>query len=270
MRSEQGQLNLAKTTLQLTRCSPDFFSVTFGAGGGIQDSATLDTILNIHRAGHPCAAHLSASWISLDRSQREQAAIALLQEYKEAGVYRIVALRGDHPKESNATIDYIYANELVELIKDNFGDFFDISVGCYPEIHPDSHSYDTDIDYLKQKLDAGAKRALTQYFYNPDAYFYYLDSCQQAGISQPIIPGIMPIYNIDNLLSFSHKCGSDIPYWLEKKLNTFRDEDEAIIAFGTEVVTKLCDKLLKGGAPGLHFYTLNKAEPSLTIVNNLK
>jgi methylenetetrahydrofolate reductase (NADPH) len=193
----------------------------------------------------------------------------MLRDYRGAGVDRIVALRGDVPSGMGAQ-RLVYASELVAFIRRHTGDDFRIEVAAYPEIHPDAKSYETDIGFLKQKLDAGANSAITQYFYNADAYFYFLDRCRHAGIDKPIYPGIMPITNYANLARFSHNCGAEIPRWISRRLEQFEDDAASVAQFGVEVVTRLCERLLAGGAPGLHFYTMNQVEPTRTIWDNLR
>ncbi|TNE76685.1 MAG: methylenetetrahydrofolate reductase [NAD(P)H], partial [Gammaproteobacteria bacterium] len=189
--------------------------------------------------------------------------------YKEAGIERIVALRGDLPSGIGGMAQLVYANQLVGFIREHFADQFELLVACYPEIHPQAESYDKDIYWLGQKFAAGANRAITQYFYNPDAYFYYLEQCHKAGIEQPIIPGIMPIINFQNLVRFSDNCGADIPRWIRQRLQQYGNDSASIKAFGLEVVTRLCETLLAGGAPGLHFYTMNQAESCVALCRNL-
>ena len=193
----------------------------------------------------------------------------MIEEYQAAGVNRIVALRGDKPSGMGGTSQLMYANELVAFIREHFGQHFHLEVAAYPEIHPEAESYRTDIHYLKGKFDAGADSAITQYFFNPDGFFYFMDQCGLAGIDQPIVPGIMPITNVTNLMRFSARCGAEIPRWLQKALEAYGDDQESIQSFGIEVVTELCHTLLEGGVPGLHFYTMNQLEPTRTIVENL-
>jgi methylenetetrahydrofolate reductase (NADPH) len=256
-----GRDNLRATRAELNALGPDFFSVTYGAGGSTRDN-TRDTVLAMRDEGLSVAPHLSFG------SDDQETVRELLQSYRNAGVDRIVALRGDLPSGVGA-VRLIYASELVAFIRRHFGDAFHIEVAAYPEIHPDADSYDEDIGYLKQKLDAGADSALTQYFYNADAYFYFIDRCRQAGIDKPIVPGIMPITNFTNLARFSKNCGADIPRWIVQRLQGYGDDQQSVTAFGTEVVTRLCEQLLAGGAPGLHFYTMNQVEPTRAIWNNL-
>lgn len=257
-----GRDNLLLTRSALNALRPDFFSVTYGAGGSTRDN-TKEIVLAMAADGISVAPHLSFG------ADDAATILALLQEYKDAGIDRIVALRGDVPSGMGAQ-RLIYAKELVDFIRANFGDFFRIEVAAYPEIHPDAKSYGEDIAFLKQKFAAGANSAITQYFYSADAYFYFADQCQQAGIDKPIYAGIMPITNYTNLARFSRNCGAEIPRWVCKRLEQYGDDLESATQFGTEVVTRLCEQLLAGGAPGLHFYTMNQVEPTQMIWENLR
>jgi methylenetetrahydrofolate reductase (NADPH) len=261
-KTPQGRDNLLVTRAALNALRPDFFSVTYGAGGSTRDN-TKEIVLAMAASDISVAPHLSFG------ADDESTILELLREYKSAGIDRIVALRGDVPSGMGAQ-RLIYANELVEFIRKNFGDHFRIEVAAYPEIHPDARSYGEDIAFLKKKLAAGANSAITQYFYNADAYFYFVDQCQQAGIDQPIYAGIMPITNYANLARFSRNCGAEIPRWICKRLEQYGEDQQSVAAFGSEVVTRLCEQLLAGGAPGIHFYTMNQVEPTQTIWHNLK
>ena len=199
----------------------------------------------------------------------ESEIVQLLDIYRQAGVRRLVALRGDIPSGSGAATQHRYANELVAFVRKQTGDFFHIEVACYPEIHPESSSYQADLGYFKQKVDAGADAAITQYFYNADAYFRFVDYCTSAGIRIPIVPGIMPITNYGNLARFSAKCGAEIPRWLDRRLADFDDDVQGLRSYGIDVVTDLCQRLLDGGAPGLHFYSMNLATSISQIWTNL-
>ena len=253
---------LNETTPALNALGPEFFSVTYGAGGTTRET-TLGVVSTIHASGIDVAPHLSFG------GDDEAAIGALLDTYKERGISRLVALRGDMPSGMGASMQLVYANELVEFIRTRTGDHFEIEVAAYPEIHPESKSYDEDIRYLKQKLDAGANSAITQYFFNVEAYFYYLDRCAAAGIDKPIYAGIMPITNYQNLARFSRNCGAEIPRWICQRMEGFGDDAESIRKFGNEVVTQLCQTLLESGAPGIHFYTMNQIEPTREIYNSL-
>ena len=261
-KTDIGREKLQTVTEALNALNPDFFSVTYGAGGSTRDN-TLNTVKNLNTQGIKAAPHLSFG------ADDEDAILALLKEYQAMGVNRIVALRGDMPSGMGAQ-RLIYAEELVRFIRENTGDHFHLEVAAYPEIHPDGESYERDIRFLKQKFDAGADSAITQYFYNAEAYFYFIDHCQKIGIDKPIVPGIMPITNYQNLARFSKNCGADIPRWIAKRLEGYGDDADSIKAFGTEVVTRLCEQLLEGGAPGLHFYTMNQIEPNKTLWENLQ
>ena len=261
-KTPQGRDNLLVTRAALNELKPDFFSVTYGAGGSTRDN-TRDIVVGIREAGISVAPHLSFG------GDDEATILQLLNEYKAAGIDRIVALRGDIPSGMGAQ-RLIYAVELVAFIRRHFGDYFRIEVAAYPEIHPDAKSYGEDVQFLKRKFDAGADSAITQYFYNADAYLYFVDQCAQAGIDKPIYPGIMPIVNYTNLARFSRNCGAEIPRWIAKRLEQYADDLPGIAQFGSEVVTRLCEQLIAGGAPGLHFYTMNQIEPTRAIWNSLR
>jgi methylenetetrahydrofolate reductase (NADPH) len=261
-RTDEGKQKLLKVRDELNAFEPDFFSVTYGAGGSTRDN-TKDLVIQSVQAGVATAPHLSFG------GDDEETILKLLSDYKAAGVNRIVALRGDVPSGIGGGFQLVYANELVAFIRKHFGEHFHLEVAAYPEIHPQAKSYSADIGYLKGKFEAGANSAITQYFFNPDSYFYFVDQCQQAGITQPIYPGIMPIINYKNLIRFSDSCGAEIPRWLRKALENYGDDEAGLKAFGVELITDLCDTLLENGAPGLHFYTMNQTEPTAEIVRNL-
>ncbi|WP_444889067.1 methylenetetrahydrofolate reductase [NAD(P)H] [Microbulbifer sp. DLAB2-AA] len=260
-KTPEGRVKLYKTREALQAFNPEFFSVTYGAGGTTRET-TANIVTNMRKDGISIAPHLSFG------GDNEEIILGLLDIYKEAGVNRIVALRGDMPSGMGAVAQLVYANELVAFIRRHTDDHFHLEVAAYPEIHPESNSYDDDIRYLKGKFEAGANSALTQYFYNPDSYFYFIDQCEKAGIDAPIYPGIMPIINFDNLVRFSRNCGAEIPRWLKKRMESYRDPDD-IRKLGLEVVTDLCETLLEGGAPGLHFYTMNQIGASESILKDL-
>jgi len=262
-KTEEGTIKLEKVHQELAQLNPDFFSVTFGAGGSTRDN-TYDTVVKIQQNGVSAAPHLSCV------ASTKENILEILQNYREHGVSKIVALRGDLPSGMMSAGEFRYANELVEFIRKETGDHFQIHVAGYPEIHPQASSAQTDFDNFKRKVDAGANAVITQYFYNAEAYFYFLDKCEKSGIDIPIVPGIMPITNYSQLFRFSDMCGADIPRWMRKTLEGFGDDRDSIIAFGEEVVSKLCQELLDNGAPGLHFYTMNQAKPTLAVWNNLK
>ncbi len=253
---------LNETTPELNALGPEFFSVTYGAGGTTRDS-TLGVVSTIRDAGIDVAPHLSFG------GDDEDAVAAILETYKARGIQRLVALRGDMPSGMGTAMQLVHANDLVAFIRERTGDHFNIEVAAYPEIHPESKSYQSDIAFLKQKLDAGADGAITQYFYNVEAYFYYLDQCTAAGIDKPIYAGIMPITNYENLARFSRNCGAEIPRWICQRMESFGDDQESIRQFGLEVVTQLCQTLIDSGCPGIHFYTMNQVEPTRAIYNNL-
>jgi len=261
-KTPEGKAKLRATWQQLAQLSPRFFSVTFGAGGSTQQG-TLDTVLEIRAAGHNAAPHLSC----VASSKAEIA--ATLSRYRENGIRHLVALRGDMPSGLASSGELRYANELVTFIRETTGDWFEIEVACYPEYHPQTRNAADEVKNFKRKIEAGATSAITQYFYNPDAYFRFIDECAAAGIHVPVVPGIMPIGNFSQLARFSDACGAEIPRWMRVKLEGYGDDTAAIRAFGLDVVTALCEKLLEGGAPGLHFYTLNQAGPASTIWQRL-
>lgn len=263
-KTEEGSKNLIETVRKLSQFNPTFCSVTFGAGGSTRDK-TFETVTEIQsKIGIEAAPHLSCI-ASTKQNIRE-----ILKAYQAEGIRRIVALRGDMPSGMMSAGEFKYANELVEFIRAETGSHFHIEVAAYPEIHPQAQNAEIDLRNFKRKVDAGADSAITQYFYNPEAYFRFIEDCDKAGISLPIIPGIMPITNYSQLARFSDTCGADIPRWIRKRLEVFADDRDSIKAFGIEVVSNLCQKLLEQGAPGLHFYTLNQADSVIEIFKNLK
>jgi methylenetetrahydrofolate reductase (NADPH) len=261
-RTPEGKSKLRETWKQLGQLHPKFFSVTFGAGGSTQ-AGTLETVIEIRAAGFQAAPHLSCV-----ASTREELK-AQLERYRANGIRHIVALRGDLPSGLAASGELRYANELVQFIRAETGDWFHIEVACYPEYHPQTRNADDEVRNFKRKVEAGANSAITQYFYNADAYYRFIDACEAAGIAIPIVPGIMPIGNFSQLARFSDACGAEIPRWMRVRLESYRDDTAAIRAFGLDVVTRLCDDLLRSGAPGLHFYTLNQAGLTSTIWQRL-
>ena len=261
-RTEVGESKLDTVHAELRKLNPDFFSVTYGAGGSTK-TGTQQVVLRYQAAGSQCAPHLSFG------GSDEEELCQLLQTYIDGGIKRLVALRGDMPSGVGAAVQHRYANELVEFIRAQTGDHFHIDIACYPEMHPESKSYSSDVDFFKRKVDAGANSAITQYFYNPDAYFRFVDYCRTTGIDIPIVPGIMPITNYANLARFSASCGAEIPRWLDKRLTGFGDDKESLRNFGIDVVTELCEDLLQGGAPGLHFYSMNLSQAVTQIWMNL-
>jgi methylenetetrahydrofolate reductase (NADPH) len=242
----EGMEKLAQTAKQLAQLKPKFFSVTYGAGGSTRER-TLRAVLDLRSAGHAAALH----------------------EYREHGIRHLVALRGDLPSGTASAGDFQYANELVAFIRTEFGDQFHIDVAAYPEYHPQARSAQDDLLNFKRKIEAGADSAITQYFYNTDGYFHFVDECDAMGLSLPIVPGIMPIGRFSQLARFSDACGAEIPRWIRLKLEGYGDDTASIRAFGLDVVTRLCDDLLTAGAPGLHFYTMNQAGLTSTIWQRL-
>ncbi len=261
-KTPEGMARLGETRAALAAFAPEFCSVTYGAGGSTREP-TLATVLMLHAAGAAVAPHLSFGGDDAKGVER------LLDRYRAAGIRRLVALRGDLPSGVGGSAQLVHANELVALIRRHSGDHFQIHVAAYPEIHPEARSYADDIHWLGQKFAAGADAAITQYFYSADAYFYFVDACRAAGIDRPIVPGIMPITNHESLVRFSARCGAEIPRWLQHRLAGWGDDIEGLRRFGTEMVARLCEQLLAGGAPGLHFYTLNQAEPTAAILRAL-
>jgi len=258
-----GISKLEATSQVLATLKPRFFSVTFGAGGSTRDR-TYETVIDIRaKSGIDAAPHLSC--ISSTQENISQ----MLAGYIDAGINRIVALRGDMPSGMVEAGEFRYANELVEFIRRETGDHFHIEVAAYPEFHPQASSPDRDLANFKRKVEAGANGAITQYFYNPDAYFSFVESCEKKSIDIPVVPGIMPITNFHQLARFSDACGAEIPRWIRKRLQAYGEDMASIRAFGEDVVTGLCGRLLEQGAPGLHFYTMNRAEPSMKIWKNL-
>jgi len=261
-RTPAGKDKLRATWQQLGQLKPKFFSVTFGAGGSTQ-AGTLDTVLEIRRASFEAAPHISCV-----ASTRAEIGV-ILDQYKAAGIRHIVALRGDLPSGVAMAGELRYASELVAFIRERTGDWFNVEVGCYPEYHPQTRYAVDEVRNFKKKVDAGANAAITQYFYNADAYFRFVDECGAAGIRIPIVAGIMPIGNFSQLARFSDNCGAEIPRWMRLKFEGFHDDSASIRAFGLDVVTSLCEKLLAAGAPGLHFYTLNQAALTTEIWQRL-
>ena len=258
----EGAEKLTAVRQRLAALKPEFFSCTFGAGGSTQDR-TLDTIKLIHAEGHNAAPHLSCVGAT-----RENIG-TLLKTYKEMGIKRIVALRGDLPSGMASIGEFHYANELVSFIRAQTGAHFHIEVAAYPEFHPQANSAREDMLNFKRKINAGANSAITQYFYNADAYFRFVDETRKLGVTAPIVPGIMPIVRFSQLARFSDTCGAEIPRWMRKTMEGYGDDAESIQNFGLDVVTRLCEKLIAGGAPGLHFYTLNQATASMEILKRL-
>jgi len=262
-KTPEGADKLRSARERLSALKPEFFSVTFGAGGSTREG-TWNTVMEMHGEGHPVAPHISC--IGTTRAEIAE----LLNGYRRAGIRRLVALRGDLPSgAAGGAGDFRYANELVEFIRSETGDWFHIEVAAYPEYHPQARSPADDLSNFLRKVKAGASSAITQYFYNSDAYFRFVDDAGALGCSVPVVPGIMPITNFMQLARFSDACGAEIPRWIRRKLESFGDDRAAIRSFGLDVVTDLCEQLLVAGAPGLHFYTMNQAEPTLALWQRL-
>jgi len=261
-KTPEGVRKLSATWHQLAQLKPRFFSVTYGAGGSTRER-TLSTVIDIRQAGFHAAPHISC--IGSTRADIAET----LELYRAHGIRHIIALRGDPPSGAASAGELRYANELVQFIRERTGDHFHIDVACYPEFHPQARNPQDDILNFKRKADAGANSAITQYFFNADAYFRFVDECEAIGIGIPIVPGIMPIGNFAQLARFSDVCGAEIPRWLRLKLAGYGDDVASIRSFGLDVVTDLCDRLLSAGAPGLHFYTMNQAGPTSTIWQRL-
>ena len=265
-RTPEGVAKLPAVIGQLAAVRPNYFSITYGAGGSGQEGTyeTLGTV--VRHAGVEVAPHLTCVG-----STREHIA-ALLERYREVGVKRIVALRGDLPATAMSPAapgDFHFASELVSFIRETHGDAFKIEVAAYPEMHPQAHDPGTDFEHFCRKVEAGADGALTQLFYNADAYFDFMERCAKAGIKIPVVPGIMPITAFANTVRFCASCGADLPRWVRLRLELLQDDKPALLDFGVEVVTRLCQNLLRNGAPGLHFYTINQADPTLRLWKNL-
>uniref|UniRef100_Q47JN9 Methylenetetrahydrofolate reductase n=1 Tax=Dechloromonas aromatica (strain RCB) TaxID=159087 RepID=Q47JN9_DECAR len=258
----EGIEKLRTVRAELAKLNPHFFSVTYGAGGSTRER-TFAVVKEIAAEGFDAAPHLSCIG-STRESIRE-----ILAEYKSAGIKRTVALRGDLPSGMAEAGEFRYANELVEFIRAETGDWFSIEVAAYPEWHPQARSPKDDLEAFARKVKAGANSAITQYFYNADAYFHFVDEAKALGVDVPIIPGIMPIAGFTKLARFSDACGADIPRWMRKKFESFGDDADSIRAFGLDVVTELCERLLKGGAPGLHFYAMNQSALTTEICRRL-
>ncbi|MDO9214928.1 MAG: methylenetetrahydrofolate reductase [NAD(P)H] [Methylococcales bacterium] len=262
-KTEEGAASLQVVHSKLAALKPDFFSVTFGAGGSTRDK-TFDTVVDIQEKGIAAAPHLSCVASTKDNIR------AILKNYQQHGIAKIVALRGDLPSGTLSAGEFRYANELVKFIRLETGNYFDIHVAAYPEVHPQAANATEDFKNFKRKVEAGANSAITQYFYNAESYFYFVELCEKNGITIPIVPGIMPITQYAQLFRFSEMCGADIPRWMRKRLESFGDDKASVQAFGLDVVSELCQRLLDGGAPGLHFYTMNQSAPSLAILDNLQ
>lgn len=261
-KTAEGVEKLRETRVQLAKFNPEFFSVTFGAGGSTRDR-TLETVVEIQKTGLDAAPHISC--ISSSKEEIRE----LLKKYQNQGIKRLVALRGDVPSGEASAGDFRYAAELVAFIRAETGNHFHIEVAAYPEFHPEARTPAADLQNLKRKMQAGANSAITQYFYNADSYFRFVDQCEALGITLPVVPGIMPIYNITQLARFSSICGAEIPRWLKMRLEEYGDDMASLRTFGIDVVSELCDTLRKSGVPSLHFYTLNQAGVISKIIENI-
>ncbi len=262
-RTEEQKLILEATWQKLARLSPHYLSVTFGAGGSTLDATRATVMALLRDTGVPVAPHISCM------VQSRGVLRALLQDYRQAGVCRLVVLRGDRPDGVSGPGPFQYASELVSFIRQEFADQFHITVASYPEFHPESPSADSDLEYFRRKVEAGADSSVTQYFYNADSYFRFVDDCHRMGVHIPVTPGIMPITNYRQLSHFSSMCGAEIPQWMRRRLEGFGNDAAAIRDFGLDAVSRLCERLLAGGAPGLHLYTLNRANASLMLYQRL-
>ena len=264
-KTPEGAQKLNETAKELAECDPHFFSVTYGAGGSTREK-TAGTVRGIREyTGIDTAPHLSCVGDSREELK------ALLERYKAEGVNRIVALRGDLPSGMGRSMgEFQYANELVSFIREETGDQFHLEIAAYPEAHPQSPNFEVDLLNFKRKAEAGASSAITQYFFNADSYFYFVERVQSMGLDLPIIPGIMPITNYTRLARFSDACGAEIPRWIRKQLEAYGDDVTSIKQFGEEVMTRICEQLISQGVPGLHFYALNQAAPAKNICRNLK
>ena len=258
----EGLEKLRVTRSQLTQLKPEFFSVTFGAGGSTRER-THGVVMELKQEGHDVAPHLSCVGAT------RQTTTEILDAYRAAGIRRLVALRGDLPSGMVELGEFRYAAELVRFVREQYGSHFHIEVGAYPEVHPQARSAADDLRHFRDKVEAGADSAITQYFFNADAYYHFRDQCEAMGVSIPIVPGIMPITRFHQLARFSDACGAEIPRWIRRKLEGFGDDSASIRAFGLDVVTRLCDDLIRNEAPGLHFYTLNQAGAVTTIWQRL-
>lgn len=262
-RNAEQRLVLESTWQKLAPLKPHYLSVTFGAGGSTLDATRATVNALIRDTGVPVAPHISCM------ARSRQLIRDLLQGYRDDGVRRLVVLRGDRPEGVAGAGPFQYANELVQFVRTEFGDAFHIEVACYPEFHPESPSPQTELEFFRRKVEAGADSAITQYFYNADSYFRFVDDCRRAGIGIPVTPGIMPITNYRQLSRFSAMCGAEIPQWIRRRLEAFGEDAASIREFGLDVVASLCERLIEGGAPGLHIYTLNRANASLLLWQRL-
>lgn len=264
-KTEQGFNHLLEHALLLAKKSPKFFSVTFGAGGSTREGTLQAVKMLTNKTNIPVAPHLAAFGMA------KKDIIDILNTYKDIGIKRLVVIRGDLPQGAEQeTGDFKFANELISYIREMTDNYFNIEAAAYPEYHPQAKNSHEDVLNLKRKYEAGANSAITQYFFNPDAYFYFLDACNKEHIKLPIVPGIMPIIQLDKLIRFSKLCGAEIPLWLLRNLEAYQNDTASLQSFGLEVVSRLCERLISGGAPGLHFYTLNHSELSIKLLSLLR
>lgn len=262
-KSDEAADKLRAVRGRLAVVRPEYFSVTYGAGGSTREG-TVSAVLEMHRAGLPVAPHISCI------GSRRDVVRQLLQAYRQEGIRRLVALRGDLPSGMAAgSSDFRYASDLVEFVRAESGDWFRVEVAAYPEVHPQARSAAEDRANFVRKMRAGADAAITQYFFNADAYLRFVDDVRRDGVAAPIVPGIMPITNYSQLARFSDACGAEIPRWMRRRLEGYADDRESIRAFGLDVVGAMCERLLHEGAPGIHFYTMNLAEPTLALCRRL-
>ncbi len=261
--SPEGIKNSKDTRQQLSVFKPDFYSVTFGAGGSTRD-LTLETVLEIKQEGFNAVPHISG--ISSTKAEIK----TLLDLYQQHNIKHLVVLRGDVPHGAVSRGEFKHANELVSFIRQETNDYFHIEVGAYPEYHPEAVSSQMDIQNFKNKVDAGANSAITQFFFNADAYFRFMDECLIADINIPIVPGVMPIYNIKQLARFASNCGAEIPRWLRIKLESYGDDLPSLRSYGVDVISELCETLIEWDVPSLHFYTLNQAGIITRIIQNIE
>lgn len=261
-RTEDGIHKLKETVVALNSFNPEFYSVTFGAGGSTKEK-TLETVMQIKAMNAEAVPHISCI------SSTKDEVLELIDSYQAKDINRLVALRGDNPSGAVGGGDFSHANELVEFIRQETGDYFKIEVAAYPEFHPESSSSKDDLDNFQKKVDAGANGAITQFFFNADAYFKFMEECETRKITIPITPGIMPIYNITQLSRFAANCGAEIPRWLRMRLESYNDDLDSLRDYGVEVISELCETLIQYQVPSLHFYTLNKSKTISRIINNL-
>ena len=261
-RTDEGVQKLKDTVTNLNVFNPEFYSVTFGAGGSTREK-TSETVMQIKAMNANAVPHISCISSSKDEVHD------LIMNYQAKNINHLVALRGDNPSGVVGDGDFNHANELVEFIRQETGNFFKIEVAAYPEFHPESLSAEQDLDNFKKKIDAGADGAITQFFFNVDAYFKFMEECDKRKITIPITPGIMPIYNIKQLSRFASNCGAEIPRWLRLKLEGFNDDLDSLRDYGVEVISELCETLIQYEVPSIHFYTLNKSKTVSRIIKNL-